>query len=305
MGELVSCLTASRPQRYGQLQRSILDFLGQTYRDRELVVVVDAANDYASAVQAFVDQLMLPEDGPPVHVLARPARSQLECLTYAAVHASGRLLCLWDDDNLNHPDRLTEQLAVQQRFRTACTVLSEGMYYFPKDRQLFVVNVDQPSRPVGVRTLPSTLMAYREFFPVLEPAARGKVAEYLINATAKVGRRVVPVAGKPFLHLVGVTHDNLRGYEFHRRLAQETARPAGWFDQMGNAGPLTQALDALRWDGPAPVAVDGCDAGAFEYTPKLLWPSHLYPVKVDADPAPEPKPRATPQEPAARPDPKT
>lgn len=300
MGEMVSCLTASRPQRWGQLQRSILDFLAQRYAARELVVVVDGGNDFASAVQAFVDQQMLPEDGPAVHVLARPAKSPLECLTFAAVHASGRILCLWDDDNLNHPLRLTEQVAVQQRFKTAVTVLTEGLYYFPKDAQLFVVNVERPQGSAGQRTLPSTLMAYRECFPVLEPQARTKPSEALLNATAKAGRKIVPIAGKPFLHLVGVTHDNLRGYDYHRRVAQEQARPAAWL--QARADVLQDALDTFSWDGLT-VAVDGSDAGGFEYETKKKWPVHLYPVKVDADPAPDPKPPATPKEPAGLPRP--
>lgn len=299
MGELVSCLTASRPARWGQLQRSILDFAAQTYPDRELVVVVDAANDFASAVQAFVDQQMFDEAGPRVHVLARPARSALECLTYAAVHASGRILTLWDDDNLNHPDRLKEQVAIQQRFKTAVTVLTEGFYYFPKDNELFVVDVAKPSGTAAQRTLPSTMTAYREFFPVLEPAARAKPAEYLLNATAKAGRKVVPIAGKPFLHVVGVTHDNARGYEYHRRVAQEQARDAQWV--VGHIDELKTAVDAYPWDGA--VAIEGRDGGVCEHTSPLRWPTYLYPVKVDPDQADQ-KPRATPKEPAG-PDPQT
>lgn len=289
--DFVSCLCVSRPQRYGQLQRSILDFLGQTYKDRELVIVVDAQSDYASAVQSFVDQQLIPEDGPQVIVLPRTAKSQLEGLTYGAVHARGNILCLWDDDNLNHPDRLKEQVAVQQRFKTACTVLTEGLYYFHEDAELFVVNMDKPDGTVAQRTLPSTLMAYRQFFPVLEPNTRGRPSEQLVNNTARAGRKVVPIPGKPFLHLVGVTFDNLRTYDYHRGVAQNQSRPVAWLSKVKDE--LTAALDLFKWDKS--VSVEGADGGSFEYGPSSnLWPDSLYPVKVKADPEAAPPPRPTP-----------
>lgn len=297
MGDLVSCLCVSRPQRYGQLQRSILDFLGQTYANRELVIVVDSGTDYPSAVQSFVDQQMIPESGPKVTVLPRLAKSQLEGLMYAAVHASGAILCLWDDDNLNHPDRLKEQVEVQQRFKTAVTVLTEGLYYFPKDHELFVVNMDKPDGNAAQRTLPSSLMAYREFFPVMDPSTRARPSEAMLNNTARQGRKIVPIPGRPFLHLVGVTYDNLRTYEYHRGVAQTQSRPAAWVNEHRDV--LTQALDQLKWSNS--VSVEGGDAGAFEYVPKSKWPTVLYPVKVDADPEVIPAPRPVSPPPATVP----
>lgn len=281
--DFVSCLCVSRPQRYGQLQRSILDFLGQSYAARELVIVVDGHTDYATAVQSFVDHRMIPEDGPQVAVLQRQVRAQLDGLAYAAVHARGNVLCLWDDDNLNHPDRLAEQVAAQQRFRAACTVLTEGLYYFHEDSELFVVFADRPDGTVAQRTLPTTLMAYRQFFPVLEPNARSRPSEQLLNNAARAGRRVVPIPGKPFLHLVGVTHDNLRTYEYHRGVAQTQSRSTAWLARF--RPELEKALAAYRWDRA--VSVEGIDGGAFEYTPgDNTWPDTLYPVKAAPDPEP-------------------
>lgn len=288
---LVSCLCVSRPSRYGQLQRAIMDFVAQSHVERELVIVVDNAGDFASAVQSFVDQLMLPDNAAKIHVLSRLAKSQLEGLTYAAAFASGEILCLWDDDNLNHPNRLKEQVEVQVRFKTAITVLSEGMYYFWKDNDLFAVTTDRPDGTAAQRTLPSTMMAYRQFFPPLEPNARSKPAETLLNNAARAGRKIVPINGKPFLHVVGVTSDNLRGYEYHRQLAQEQGRTVAWL--TANKDKLIAAMQAITW--PGPVDIEGCDGGALKLSPTKVWPDTLYAVKIDADPAEE-KSSATPAE---------
>jgi hypothetical protein len=273
-------LCVSRPSRYGQLQRAILDFVAQTHIERELVVVVDNAGDFSSAVQAFVDQLMLPDNGPKIHVLSRLAKSQLEGLAYGAAFAGGEILTLWDDDNLNHPDRLKEQLEVQvqPKFKQAITVLSEGMYYFWKDNDLFVVAMDRPDGTAAQRTLPSTMMAYRQFFPALEPNARSKPSETLLNNAAKAGRKIVPIGGKPYLHVVGVTHDNLRTYEYHRGVAQSQGRTATWLN--ANKDNLTAAAQAITW--PGPVDVEGSDGGAFKLTPKKVWPDTMYAVILDA-----------------------
>lgn len=298
MGELVSCLCVSRPQRWGQLQRSILDFLGQTYKDRELVIAVDNGNDYASMIQSFVDQQMIPDDGPKVSVIQRLAKSQLEGLMYAAVHASGRILCLWDDDNLNHPTRLETQISVQQKFKSAITVLTEGLYYFHKDHELFVVSCDRPDGVAGRRVLASSLMAYREFFPVMDPSVRGKPCEQMVSNTARAGKKIVPINGLPYLHLVGVTYDHIRGYDYHRSVAQEQGRQVAWLN--ANKDAILAAVAAYKWDGK--LTVEGTDAGAFEFTPETAtWPGSLYPVKVDPDPDPAKaanKPATSTKEPA-------
>lgn len=271
----VSCLCVSKPDRWGLLQRAILNFTEQTYADKELVVVVDQATDFAGTVQAFVDERVHADN---VHVLSRQARSQIDGLVQAAVFASGAVLTLWDDDNLNHPGRLEYQVAAQARFPQGVTVLAWGMYYFYGDAQLMVVSEGKPHVPAGQRYLPSTIMAFRRFFPVMDGSVRSKPAEQMLNVTARAGRKVVPLAGNPFMHCVGVTHDNLRGYENHRRMAQERAWDATRVSRDRDS--IETALTAYRWDGP--IQIDGPDAGGFEFAATdRRWPDGLYPVQVE------------------------
>jgi len=291
MAPLVSCLCVSRPSRWGQLQRAILDFLAQSCKDKELVIVVDSGTDYATTVQAFVDQQG--KDARLVRVLGRTAKTQLDGLQYAAVAAYGQILTLWDDDNLNHPTRLEVQLGVQTDLKDTATVLTKGLYYFYRDNELFAVDFFNPELSAADRVLPTTLMAYRESFPVLDHTARSKPSEQLVNNLTRQGKKLLPVSRDPFLHLVGVTCDHLRTYEWHRRVVETRSRTAEQL-QTDNV-KLTAALDGYKWD-VASVSVEGQDGGAFEYAPKQRWSSDLYPVKLIEEAKPE---KPTPPKPTA------
>lgn len=279
----VSCLCVSRPSRYGQLQRAIIDFAKQVDVTKELVIVVDNSTDYAAQVQSFVDTQRSLSDDLDVQVIARPLRSQLEGLAYAAAYASHDILTLWDDDNLNHPERLACQVINQKQRPKAITVLSEAGYIFWPDDELFIVNVADPESPVASRTIPSSLMAYRRYFPPLEPNLRSRPCEVMLSNAAKAGRKIDSLSISPVLHLVGVTRNNLRTYEYHRRIAQERSRDVAW---LKNAEiDLTQALRRMPWNGK--LFVEGRDGSAFEFTPTLLW-ENLHPIKLTEDNSADP-----------------
>lgn len=281
MGTLVSCLCVSRPSRWGQLQRAVLDFNAQTYTDRELVIVVDSGNDYASTVQAFVDQLPLKAE---VRVLQRLAKNPLDGLMYGAIDAQGKILTLWDDDNLNHPSRLEVQVKRQEGLKEHVSVLTQGLYLFHESKELFALDCFRPNDPAGERVLPTTLMAFRTAFPVMDPTVRGKPSEQMVTQLSRTGKKLLPIAGEPFLHIVGVAANNLRGYAFHRRLVETKSQPVEWV--KSNQARLTEALDAYHWDGP--VDVEGKDGGVFQYTPKQAWPADLYAVTTVDDKKSEP-----------------
>jgi len=296
----VSCLCVSRPSRWGQLQRAVLDFAAQTYPSRELVIVVDRSSDFSGLVQDFVRSLALPPG--LVRVAARTCRSQSDGLVQAAVLAYGNILTLWDDDNFNHPDRLSAQVSAQENVPDACTALAKSLYFFHQDRELFVVDYTRPDAKASERVACSTLMAYREAFPPLDAMSRAKPSEMMIDALAASGNRVVAVVLPPEMHTVGVAGDNLRGYTTHRKLAQRQALPAAAV--AADQERITNAFKkfAYPWAG-APVSVEGSDGGAFEYTPlstaKLSsGQQDLYPVTVTTasgptvspTPAEKPKP---------------
>lgn len=270
MAELVSCLCVSQPNRYAFLQRAILDYDAQTYPDKELIVVVENPN-YATMINAFVDDHGIKN----VAVLTRHAKTQLDGLLFAGVHARGEILALWDDDNLNHPHRLEAQVVIQTANRNAVTVMAKGLYLFYREHQLIAVDVGNPSFNAGRRTLSSSMMAYRQFWPVMDYQVRGKPSEAMVTNTAISGKKVVAIREYPFSHIVGVSGDNIRTEAYHRGVAQTNGLSS---EEIENAKSLLfeTVLDTMRWDGP--VSVEGRDKSIGTYIPKQTWPKSLYPI---------------------------
>lgn len=277
---LVSCLCVSRPVRWGQLQRAIADFDRQTYPNRELIVVVDQKTDYAGLIDSYVHQELEHPLKAPIKIFARPAHSQLDGLVYAMCQARGDYITFWDDDNQNHPTRLEVQVDKQKRFPDALTALGEALYFFHGSHELFVVSYAKPDASAAERCAASTLMGPRDYFPALEPQWRARPSEMLVNSAARTGKKLVIVSGLPHLHMVGVTFDNLRGYDTHRQLAQDRCRLAAWLEK--NKDALIKAFDDYKWDY-AKVEVQGNDALAFTYETKQHWPDSLFPIKVKDD----------------------
>jgi hypothetical protein len=276
---LVSALCVSRPCRWGHLQRAIIDFNSQKYPERELLVVADQTGDYPSMIQSFVDSLTLTA---AVRVLPRVVKCQVDGLQQGAIAGFGSVLALWDDDNMNHPDRLAVQVERQVANKNTVTTLCEGMYYFWEDSELFVVNCARPdAQYVWERMLSTSLMAYRDQFPVIDYTTRSRTSDSLLRTAVQAGRKITVIAGHPFLHAVGVARnekcESSREYEFHRSTATDKCgRTSAWLKD--NQKRVTEALDKYHWDKA--VSVEGKDGGAYEYAPKLKWPDTLYPVVV-------------------------
>ena len=272
MSELVSCLCVSQPNRYALLQRAILDYDAQTYEDKELIIVVDNPN-YAAMIDAFASEYRV-ED---VSVITRPIKTQLDGLLFAGVHANGSIFVLWDDDNLNHPHRLKLQVATQMANRSAVTVMSNGLYLFYRERQLIAVDVVNPALNAGRRTLPSSMMAYRQMWPVMDYRVRGKPSEAMVTNAAIAGRKIVAIRDHPFSHVVGVCGDNIRTEDYHRGVAQTNGLASAEIEKAKTL-LFETVLDTMRWDGP--MSVEGRDKSIGTYTPKQTWPKTLYPILV-------------------------
>ncbi len=271
--QLISCLTVSKPDRWGLLQRAVIDFGRQTWQNRELVIAVTDPR-YAEQIAGFLDARSL---GAPARVIQRDQRTQNDLLLHAQAAATGALLAVWDDDNLNAPERLELQAAAMKT--QAAVLLTDALYFFYDTAELFVVGFEQPAARLSERTAPTSLLVPRAVMPAWPFVGKTQsvVAAVADQLTAKYKLRTTAVS-VPYAHLIGVRGDNLRGYEYHRKLATSLplAKKAGDIDKAA----VTAALDAFSWDQPK-VTVTGADGvAAFEYTPKKLWSEEggLYPV---------------------------
>ncbi len=278
MGALVSCLTVSKPDRWGLLQRAIIDFLRQTYTDRELIVAVADAR-YAEQVTEFVAA----RPGARVRVIQRDNRDQSSLLTQAQAAARGDYLAVWDDDNLNAPSRLEEQLAGTPP--NAASVLGSALYLFYETRELFVSGFEQPNVAPDQRSAVTTLLIPRDLMPAWPALGKGQSSPaVLANALAKRGVRLAVLQKSPGLHLVGVRGDNVRGYEYHRKLATglPLTKTADWL--RANQDWVTKVTEQYLWDRGT-VSVSGPDGEAFQLDPAKRWSEvgELFPIGEPKD----------------------
>ena len=277
---LVSCLTVSKPDRWGLLQRAIIDFGRQTLADKEMVIAVTGER-FAEQVQAFVESRKLADT---VTVIGRDQRDQASLLLHAQAAARGEFLAIWDDDNLNAPDRLAVQLAAQPS-RSAVSVLADALYYFHETAELFVVGFEQPDANLSQRSAVTSMIVPRPLMPAWPHAPRGNsVVAVLADTLSRQKVKINVVSGYPYRHLIGVRGDNARGEEYHRKLATTLplSRKVEWLG--ANQKAVADGLAQYIWE-PGVVLVSGSDGVAFKYETVSRWGSegHLYPIGEPRD----------------------
>jgi hypothetical protein len=69
---------------------------------------------------------------------------------------------VWDDDDLNHPERIERQLCSLERSGKAASILEEHCHFFRRTRKLYVVNW---SKAPDLRGHPGTLMCRKGAAP--------------------------------------------------------------------------------------------------------------------------------------------
>lgn len=272
MGMLVSCLCASKPDRWGMLQRSIIDFGRQTYKDRELIVAVSDPR-YAEQIEGFAEARSVGR----VRVIQRDQRDQSGLLTQAQAAARGDFIAVWDDDNLNSPERLLKQL---ERTTTAAVSFLDGaLYMFYETSELYFSRFDQPAVPLSQRCAATTLLAPRDLMPPWPNLGRGQSSSsQLADSLSRRGVKSNVISGTTGLHLIGVRGDNARGYEFHRKAATlPLTLKIG--DLTAGKDALSVLLDAYTWEPGEVIVTAGDGVQAFRYTGKQQWsPSSFYPI---------------------------
>lgn len=275
MGQMISCLCASRPDRWGMLQRAILDFKRQLYADRELVVAVTSPH-YAEQVRAFA---AAQEIDAPVTVVRRDQRDQASLLLHAQAAAHGALMAVWDDDNQNSSDRLTFAAQAADAYPGAAVMLGEALYHFHDTNEVYFTRFEQPGAPLSKRAAVTSLVVPRRLVPAWPFAGKtgSAVAALADKLTADKVPTMVLYGKLLYGHLIGVRGDNLRGEVYHRNLATSSplSRPAEWL--RAERTHVEIILDRFVWDNRT-ITVSGADGVAFDTPPRDTWPAHLFPI---------------------------
>jgi Glycosyl transferase family 2 len=127
---LVSCLmvTSDRPRH---AERAIECFIAQSYPNRELVVIDGSESDQLQqGVEAIRIRKIKLHREPPA------GRSMGELRNLAVRKSSGQYVCIWDDDDLYDPDRLSVQMSAIKSLGADACFLARLQLWWPARRIL-------------------------------------------------------------------------------------------------------------------------------------------------------------------------
>jgi glycosyltransferase involved in cell wall biosynthesis len=233
--DLVSIVIATR-NRARLLGQALCSARGQTWRDREIIVVDEASDDDTPA--------MLSRDFPDVRVIHHAApRGPAGARNAGVAAARGDWVFFWDDDDLMHPGHLAA-LVQAQRAAPANTLISGRV------RSFIVAGSDVRLSPVVCAPAERPAMATLEEF--IQPHHRGSLTlSTILWPTALC--RAVPWDEKLFINedVDFFGRAVLAGYRVAGRpvgmmyIRQHEGERAS--TNPGAAGVLAPALYRLKW----------------------------------------------------------
>lgn len=229
---LVSCIMATR----GAIEpaRHAIDcYRRQTYPHRELILACATPN-------SEVAHHVAGEAGITV-VEMRQAGSVGALRNAAIAVAAGSLLCVWDDDDLSHPQRLDWQVSAMIAAEADACALARVLLWWP-DRARLAVSAS--------RTWENSLLVRAAAMPVYPDMTRG--GDTILVQALRASRRLVAI-DRPTAYCYVAHGANLWGAAHFERLfdcATEDHGGAGYAATIDSlAGMLPFRAYAGGWRG--------------------------------------------------------
>jgi len=246
----ISCLTVTS-NRLVLLKEAIQCYCKQTYPNKELIVVTDGTPRYQQAIRNYIrwlgrDDIRL--------VCADKAGQTLGALRNLSLDAAkGTIVCQWDEDDLNHPQRLERQFEHLSAARADGCCLTDQLQFFFRERLLYWSDW-RTNNVHGTRNLiPRTLMAYRHtqfrYQETTALAAKGEDS-ILLEQIAETGT-VTPFQDAGFLNIYSSHDRNVFSEAQQRLIAVYGSRSSDFLREHESI-----LLDALRhYRLPEPYSV--------------------------------------------------
>ena len=223
----ISCLCATY-NRLEYLKKSIDCFCSQTYPNKELVIVSEGNKEYKDAVLAYVSHLsrsdiimeFLDNDGS--YNLGKIRNISMKL-------ASGQALCQWDDEDLNHPERLWQQFDHMVGNDAQVSFFTDQLQLFSQSGEMFWLDWTQNAQAKNkedetLYLIPGTKMMFQDSrfsYPESGPeASAGEdsiLLEQIYNSDVKISR----FSGKGYLYIY-CFHGDIKhtfSYDHHRTLS--------------------------------------------------------------------------------------
>ena len=173
---MISCVTITQPGRSRLLAEAVADFSAQTFADRELLIVHAGDAAFGVEIAAMIAPFSSPA-APPIRVIAagtapRPTLGELRNI--ATREAAGEWICLWDDDDRYHPERLAVQWNAARSQDAAFCFLVDQLHWFEASSELFWEDWQSETYPLNFAQ--GSMLARRDLLPRYPTLARGEGA---------------------------------------------------------------------------------------------------------------------------------
>jgi peptidoglycan/xylan/chitin deacetylase (PgdA/CDA1 family) len=213
----ISCLMVTQ-DRFEFLKYSVQRFCTQTYPNKELVIVLDGNQESRQKIIQYVTDLHRPE----IKIVDTEEKRPLGALRNISMsHATGAVLCQWDDDDLYHPRRLELQYQCLVRNNTAACLLADYLHYFPAYKELYWSDFSVAGGCPGSIMFRAGLgLSYPETGPT---AQRGEDMAFQKQLFAR--HKVVLLQGHGFLYVYIFHGANTWDLDHHARLAAKFSLP--------------------------------------------------------------------------------
>jgi glycosyltransferase involved in cell wall biosynthesis len=163
---LISCLMVSRGEVF-PARLAILCYQLQTYPNRELIIV---SAQPESPLSDYVDAL----GDATIRYIESPPLTLGDLRNTSAAEAGGSFLCIWDDDDLYHRERLARQYESLCASGAAAHFLSRLLFWWP-DRRLLAVT--------GERPWENSMLVRRDALPAYPSKSQGEDTELVEKLT--------------------------------------------------------------------------------------------------------------------------
>jgi len=222
---LVSCVMVTRGN-VEILRHSVACFLRQTYKNIELIVILQ---NMTPSLRSYFDSLK--NAGRPMRIHTVPAGLTLGDLRNMAIaRARGRLICTWDDDDLHHSQFLDYMVGFMEANGVGVACLKQWTIWWPSRRQFALSQY---------RFWEGSMVADRSFIPIYPSLEKG---EDTLVAEAMALHRAFVAVEAPQLYVYVVTGDNTWG-ERHMESMSEGEGSARCVDE--DYDRLFDRLDSL------------------------------------------------------------
>jgi glycosyltransferase involved in cell wall biosynthesis len=254
----ISCMMVTL-DRLQLAKHSILLFAQQSYPERELVIVTDGTAPFRAALERYVAALGL--DNVQFVYPEGPRRTLGQLRNLAIEAATGEILCQWDDDDSNHPDRLMVQAQHMLQNNAGACFLSDHLQLIEEKRTLCWINWAAGASEIGPDNLaPGTLMMHRNDrirYPEEGPLSRQGEDSVVLSALNQTVP-VKPLQGQGHLYLYRFHGRNTFSREHHYNLSNFRYSNQ---DLVQNYAKLREAARLYRL--PEPCYVLGEQGPAF------------------------------------------